>query len=877
MRQSHPGAIKTILLALAVTALLGSPLFAQANITGVIKGYVTDSHGNFVPGAAVSLKSGALVRGERSQVTDGEGYFGFSGLPVGIFALKAEVLGYQPYEIVEIQIDPGEQRIFDVVLPEGLTEKITVVAERHVVDMLDTSTGDTIDADYVNRLPLFARRYQQILTLFPGVSNDAGFSLAQYHIDGGRVTQNGFRLDGATINDQVTGTFGLNINQNSIERFELNISGYLPEYGEQSGGIANIITKSGTNDFEFLYSGFYRGDQFASDISGIDDVLQNGDPDGDASNNQRYVPETQMWQEIAVGGPIIKDRLWYFSSFQYWQEDRGSIYNDSISEGERYHGQFKLTWQVSSDNTLVANFAADPAAFSRVITDARYAVGTNFDQTQGGFFGQIRDTHIISPSLLLESQLFVHNQYLTARPTEEGLGDFTVTFAPGAPTMISGTWVNDQDRSTQRIRLSEALTVQQGSHTIKVGLDYSFLDFTGVNRTGNALYDFSPMLAAATGDPGAQFVYTYDYLEPDRTDRQDTEAAVYLQDTWKANQHLTLQGGVRVDHQSIVGDYNLAPRVGIAVDPTGTGKQKIYGNWGRYYDNIFVDFVDFQQSDGTVGTYTYVLPSAGYYYYDIPFARWDYVMDGTLEAPYKDSWTVGYERELPGALRIGVSTTRWRGHNQLRTTLLEDLSLLPPTAGPVDPAATAVLLFDTNGRADYSDYKIYLRKFLTRRFELMGSYTRSRVRGDSSEDFGFEDRTDPLATSYSRLSYDRPDVINFSGTVFLPAAFEITGIYRYQSGRLYSPLTASTGLIQIDPASGKNSERMAPQRTLDLSVAKLFSAGRTQFKLSLQGYNLTNELNVIEVETLLDAGASYGQAVQVDHGRVFQIGLEFRF
>ncbi|MGD8376066.1 MAG: TonB-dependent receptor [Acidobacteriota bacterium] len=875
MRQIPPGA--RFILGVAV-ALLGavSPVLAQANITGTVQGYVTDSHGNFVPGATVTLTSPALVQGNQSQFTDGEGYFGFSGLPVGLFALKAEVLGYEPYQIVDIHINPGENRTFDIVLPEGLTEKVTVTAERHFVDVTDTSSREVVDAAYVNRLPLIARRYQQVLTLFPGVSNDQGFSLAQYHIDGSRVTQNGFRLDGATINDQVTGTFGLNVNQNAIERFELNTSGFMPEYGEQSGGIANIITKSGTNEFQFFYSGFYRSDAFASEVQGIDQVLAVGDADGNPDNNNTRLPEEQMWQELAIGGPIVKDRLWFFTSFQYWQEDEGSIFNDAMSEGNRYHGQFKLTWQASPSNTLVANFATDPSDFTNVIRDGRFEVGTNRDQTQGGFFGQIRDTHVASPSLMVESQLFVHHQYLTSRPSQVGLGDFTQTYAPDAPVNISGTWFNDQDRSTDRIRLSEAITTQQGSHTIKAGLDYSYLTFTGVNRADPVNLDFSPLFQDQTGDPGAQLIYAYDYLTPEVTDRQDTEAALYVQDTWQVGQHLTLQGGLRADYQSVVGETNLAPRFGFAVDPTGSGRQKIFGNWGRYYDNIFIDFVDFQESDGVVGRYTYVVPSAGYYYYDVPFAVWDYTTDGDLKAPYKDSWTLGYEIALPGDLKLGVSTTHWKGRNQLRTYQTEDLSLLPSSV-VVDPNATAAVVFDTNGQAEYDDYKIYIRKFLSHRFELMGSYTRSKVQGDSSDDFGFEDRNDPLALEYTRLSYDRPDVINLSGTVFLPAAFEITGVYRYMSGRLYSPLIAGPGGIVIDPEYGKNSVRMTPQRTLDLAVAKAFLAGKTNLKLSFQMYNVTNELNVINVETFVDSGPNFGRPVEIDQGRIFQVGVEVRF
>ncbi|MGH6692395.1 MAG: carboxypeptidase regulatory-like domain-containing protein, partial [Gammaproteobacteria bacterium] len=288
-----------ILTALAAAVLTWTPTaFAQAAITGTIRGSVSDDSGNFLPGATVSVSSTALGGAPRTGITDHEGAFVINGLPVGVYSMTISLIGYQPYEMVQIVVNPDETRAFHVRLPEGLTEKITVHAERPVVDTTNTSSREVVDATYVNRLPLISRRYQQILTLFPGVSNDEGFTLAQFHVNGSRVTQNGFRLDGATINDFVTGTFGLNVNQNSIERFELNTSGFQPEYGEQSGGIANIITKSGSNSFELLYSGFGRTEGWGSDLEGFDDLVANADSDGSTSNNHNPRPETQQWHEI---------------------------------------------------------------------------------------------------------------------------------------------------------------------------------------------------------------------------------------------------------------------------------------------------------------------------------------------------------------------------------------------------------------------------------------------------------------------------------------------------------------------------------------------------------------------------------------------------
>jgi outer membrane receptor protein involved in Fe transport len=852
------------------------PALAQANITGAVRGYVADDSGNFLPGASVTVFGLTLPEQGRTAITDLEGAFIFDVLPVGTYSMSVEMIGYRPYEMVQIVVNPDEARTFNVVLAEGLTERVVVVAERTVIDTTDTSTHEVLDATYVNKLPLVSRRYQQILTLFPGVSNDEGMTLAQYHINGSRVTQNAFRLDGANINDFVTGTFGLNVNQNAIERFELNTSGYQAEYGEQSGGIANIVTKSGTNTFEFMYSGFYRNDSFESDTPGARDLWDNVDGDGTTSNNSTVRPETQQWQELAFGGPIIKNKLWFFSSFQYWQEDVGSLFNDSVRQGDRYHGQFKLTWQATPTNTLVMNMATDPSEFSDLITDARYTEGTNYNQTQGGYFFQLRDTQILGSNSFLESQLFVMHQYLTARPSQEGLGAFTMTLDPTSPTVYSGTYPNDQDRSSYRTRLSSALTTQLGKHRVKTGIDYSWMDFEGINRTEDVNLNLDALANYYYG-PGSQLSYVYDYLSPEKTDRKDTEVAAYVQDTWILNEHWTVEGGLRLDRQSIIDETNVAPRVGVAFDPAGDSKSKIYGNWGRFYDNVFTDFVDFQDTDGSTTRMTLVVPGY-YYYYNVPVAVYDYVVDGDLEAPYKDSWTIGYERQLPWDLRVGVSTTHWKGSNQMRSTYSDNLAAVPSSV-QLDPNATAAVIFDTQGESEYDDWKLTVRKSFSRHFEVLGSYTRSRLLGDTGEDFGFENRADTRSLEYTRIAYDRPDVINLSAFGLFPWGLEATGIYRYQSGRLYSPqfFDFASGRFTIDQSrGGKNSQRMPPVRTLDLSLSKRFDMAKSQLRITAQVFNVTNEFNVVDVENLTTS-SSFRGPVDVDHGRIMQLGLEVRF
>ena len=192
----------------------------------------------------------------------------------------------------------------------------------------------------------------------------------------------------------------------------------------------------------------------------------------------------------------------------------------------------------------------------------------------------------------------------------------------------------------------------------------------------------------------------------------------------------------------------------------------------------------------------------------------------------------------------------------------------------VDPAATGAVVFDSKGRSRYQGTELVLRKAFSHSFEMLASYTRSKVEGDTAEEFGFENRQDARSLDFTRLRYDRPDILNLSVFWRLPGDFDLTVIERYQSGALYSPTIRSGTRIVIDPAQGKNSRRQPPLRSLDLSLSRSFSMGRGQLRITGQVFNLLNNLNVTTVETY---DSSAGQPVAVDFGRMFQVGVEVRF
>jgi hypothetical protein len=841
----------------ALCAALSSPLLAQANINGQVSGKILDGRGRPLAGVTVTLE-GPAIFGPRQEITGDSGSFRFPALPVGRYMLKAELVGYQSFVTTDIVLNAGEARDFPMTLYEGLVERVTVVAEQNLIDTRSTQSREVIDSSYVNALPLSSKRYQQIFSLFPGITNHTDTSTAQFHLHGGNTYQIGYRIDGATVNGPDFGRFRLNVNQNAIERFEVISGGALAEYGEQSSGMLNAITRSGGNDFQFFYSGLVRNGSFGAAQEEIAQ-LQEDIPTRTYNNPIR---QEQQWQEFYASGPLVRDKAWFFVAGQYWQEDFGGLIEtdnsgaadvDQYKRGDRYNFQTKIDWQVNPDNRMTFNLFTDPAEFHDIELAPIVSQETNRNQKQGGYLFQVRDTHIFGPNTFLESQYFLHHQYLATRPATEGAGLFTQNAATG---LFTGTFYADLDNTFDRQRLAASLTHVRGRHTLKGGFDYSFVDYRANNRKDDWVINLS-------GGAGPYLIV--DFNEEDKITREETEVAAFIQDRISLfGDRVTVDAGARLQAQSVVSDSNVAPRLGVSVDPRGDGRTRLFANYGHYYDSVFFQILDrFDHNDGLTLYYDTAPDCTGGPC--VPVQVQTYAIPDDLEQPRKEQWQVGAERELPGGFRVGLTHTQWKSDNDLLTYF---------------DSSTGENFLYSNGRSDYTGTELTLRKPFGRRLELFGSWTHSRTRSQqtNSEELSFLSTTDPLANAFSRASYDRPDVINFSARFKLPAGFDLTAIYRYQDGILVSPHDF-TGAI--DPAYGKNSYRLPPFRTLDLLAAKSLNFGRYDLRFLVQAFNVTNEFNVSAIgerTDVLPGNINYlGTPQLADIPRTYQIGLEVRF
>ncbi|WP_446744907.1 carboxypeptidase regulatory-like domain-containing protein [Silvibacterium acidisoli] len=313
---------KLLRIVFPVLLILSVPC-AFADITGVISGLITDPSGAAIPGVTVTAtnqQTGVAV----STVSDGKGFYSFPVLPVGIYTVKTAQSSFREFSEENIRIDANSSVRVDVALKVGsVTETEHVEADALQVETANTQLGEVIQSTKIEAVPLNGRSFTDLLQLQPGVSpyknvSEGGsrpvsgdLNAGNQSVNGGREASNGFMINGADANEGVENGAAIVPNLDSIAEFRIITNNFNAEYGNFSGGQVNVVTKSGTNNF--------HGDVF--------DFLRNTDLD--ARNyfaQQRGVFIQNIFGGV-LGGPVKKDKIFFFGDFQGTKQIQGLTQN----------------------------------------------------------------------------------------------------------------------------------------------------------------------------------------------------------------------------------------------------------------------------------------------------------------------------------------------------------------------------------------------------------------------------------------------------------------------------------------------------------------------------------------------------------------------
>jgi hypothetical protein len=642
MSNTLPGVRRRLLasstaIVMIAAAILPNASFAQAVTSGTIEVRVTDSTGAALPGATATLTN-AETGFLRTGVSDERGVFQFLLVPVANnYELRAELSGFGAAVISGIRVDPGTQVRNTVLSVGGLEETVTVAGSAPLIDTTSGSITHVMDATLMEEVPLATRNFAEVASLFPGVHQTAADNsptFTQFHVRGQATTGHGYRIDGADQMTPYLGRTGSTLSPLAIDRMEF-ISGGMPaEYGEQPGGVFNIISKSGTNSRESAYAAQTRPDAWNSKIvSGIPGQVVDS-----ALGNSNL-------QEFAQGGPIVRNKLFYFGNYQFRQADNGNILSHSISTGSYHNAHLKLTHVQNATNTLT--FVGD---YNTVAQHNTNLSATVTPEAQGGQMVKIgtfnvSQTHQFTPTMVLETQVLFYSLRQTS-PIEQPTGRPNVTTVSPSGTLTTGQNATFSGWNEGRWKGTAKLTKVMRGHTFKVGTDYSYV--TGHKFTERRVPIFNDRRPV-----GGVLTRTQNYdTSPYPLDDRWFDA--YAQDTWPILDNVTLQYGARVDYQRIVGDFIPQARVGASWDVLGDGANKVSASWGKIHQVIpgtqytveSTYLVEQYRVDAPLGTF--VGP-------EVLLNQFRTVRVGQHKNPTTRTGTIGYDRLLPFDSRLSAT------------------------------------------------------------------------------------------------------------------------------------------------------------------------------------------------------------------------------
>ncbi|MGQ4584332.1 carboxypeptidase regulatory-like domain-containing protein [Lysobacter sp. F60174L2] len=489
----------------ALAAALGM-CFIGASIaaeTGGLRITITGNDGLPVAGATVRVSSpDSLVA--KSAVTEADGSVRLSGLdPATNYTVEVVASGYDNYSAGNVAVVSGKNLSVGYAL--GATTLDTVIvtgASLAAVDTTSATVGTTLNLDIVESLPT-GRSYQSYLQLVPGVkpsadnnpSSKSGVNYSDVGGDIGSSTDNVYYLDGVNVTDPLTGTFGANFNSEIIQEQQVLTGGIPAEYAGGAGLVSKVITKSGSDEFHGSINYYLQNDSLVAD-----------DKHGESAGFSTF--DTA----VTLGGPIVKDKLWFFGSYQIKNRE-DEVVDPVTGEALRTVNTdqdlafFKTTWQLTDDDRLTATFFNDPYERDGS-TDATVINNRDTAREQGGDNYKIEYTHDWA-NLRLNTYGYRHEAQLSTLGANPDTRN-DVAYFGGDPTNAdlqqggfgtnTETWRN---RDEFGLSLEYWLDTTWGSHTFKMGYTQSDNDYTEDARYTGA--DSALYRSIAAEDAGATF------------------------------------------------------------------------------------------------------------------------------------------------------------------------------------------------------------------------------------------------------------------------------------------------------------------------------------------------------------------------------------
>jgi len=883
---------KAILLSTILIGLVSLPLISQSRETGAIQGKVTDETGEFLPGATATLTSPNMLGGEKTSITQANGQFRFVALLPGVYDVEVSLDVFDSQKISGIRVSTGKTLSLNFSLKlSTLEETVEVKATPPLIDVKDSQQATAyLGNELLTDIPT-TRDYHSIVTLAPGVTEDG-----RLQGGAGGVVGNSYNIDGVNVVDPYFGAPWVLMDWNTIEEASISGVGANAEYGGYTGGVVNIVTKSGGNDFSGGLEFYFSGKKWHSDnAEGID-----WEWGPEYSNRDRIEPS------FYIGGPITKDKLWYFANLQYAtsSEDVAGFPKQVYNWQPRIFG--KLTSQLSGKDRLQTTLAweANHENYGEAVPG--WPVETSVNYRSDDKFFNASWLHLFSNNTFLETKL--GGWHAIERQTGNGgdaysrVDDLTGELSGNAPWSYDGyRW---------RIQVNSAITHHAedfiaGSHDFKFGMQFEHAKIVEEYGYTNGRYYLDYY--------GPYLQYQWEGYPLDGTiDR----LSVYAQDSWSISDRITINPGLRfniyrmgLDGQNIYKANGLGPRIGITFDLFGDNTTAIKAHYGRYYDGLRI--TDIYPAMNIPDFYGYFYDE-GEWVLDFVDTLGSAKVDTNIKQPGSDQFALSIERELARDVSIELAYIYKNFVNILGSVETlgqwEPVDYYDPFMGQpyqlwsltTDPSETEMLITNPEGgtyqtvpftpETTYNTFQVNLSKRFSNRWQLIVSYAYTKAEGNFDiggydrevifNDF-FKSKNLQVNSDGYNLS-DTTHVFKVQGSVILPLDIVFAASFIYRSGYRYNNLFRPPGEVLEDyrreniRAESRGSFKYPALNKLDLRLEKKFLIGKYTLSGLVDAFNIFNSNTVLETQNQV-YNPNYGKVSYIMNPRRIQVGIRFLF
>jgi TonB dependent receptor/Carboxypeptidase regulatory-like domain/TonB-dependent Receptor Plug Domain len=904
--------------ALVATLSIAGSSFAQIS-TGGIRGIVKDATGAVLIGVTVEAESPARIGGAAVAVTNGQGLYQYQGLPVGVYTVTFTLSGFTTLKRENVRVEVGRTVQLDADLSLATTaETVTVTGESPVIDTLRATYSTRFNNELVENVPTTRSSYFDLITYAPGVRTNAVTNASNFSVYGSTTDQNSFQYNGVDISAPSYGSPWDFPNFDIIQEVEVLAAGASAEYSGFQGGVVNIITKSGSNDWGGTSSFFIQDDALTG----------NNTPDEEFP----YFIDYSHTFTQQIGGPIKEDKLWFFGAIELSRNRNSQVGVDPVFAPKRHvvRPHFKVNSQISENDQVEFmyndNIFDSPNQASR--TQPVETVNTEHGNNPTI---SARWTHTFSSATLLEVKgggIYIRDRLDPLSENTSLSGRYN--FDTGANEVNSPyTWKSDQNKTQIAAAVTHYADNFAGSHDFKFGVQMERANSLAEQAYFNNVfyYDYNGPYYAL-------------FREPYAMDARTSGLAGFVQDNWTLNQRVTFNLGVRFDHTTgsipdveqpdsalegttgvtfpglgeLISFDNVSPRLGVTVTLDEAAKTVAKASWGRFYGKLLGNmFRNASAGNTSLNAFSFN-PDTGAY--DIPYYTVDpnisYGIDPDLTNQYTDQFYVGLEREVLPDLGLEVSYIHKEENNFMRvkdvrgeyeqipfTDTFRDQTQVLQVFNRVSPSSQS--LFQVTNRDDfdhnYDSFTAQAYKRFSQNWQLQGSYQWQRGEGYTSGNLGigaqgfsglspgsFGRDPNDLINAFGRLPTDSTNNFRLSATYEAPRGFHIGARYSYESGRPYARVINVTGLrqgVRRVQAEERGSYFLPAVNEFQIRLDKdfVFGSGAQRLRLSVDIYNLFNADTFNEVRNnSSDTGdEDFGQSLAVVAPRRAMVGIRFEF